>query len=78
MPWIQTVDESDAREPLEQAYETIKGTRGKVANIMKIQSLNPRSMKNHMDLSLTLMFGPSGLKRDERELIAVVVLRFLT
>ena len=73
MPWIQTVDESDAREPLKQAYETIKGTRGKVANIMKIQSLNPRSMKNHMDLYLTLMFGPSGLKRDERELIAVVV-----
>ncbi len=78
MPWIQVVDESDAREPLKEAYETIEGTRGKVANIMKIQSLNPRSMKNHMDLYLTLMFGPSGLKRDERELIAVVVLRFLT
>jgi uncharacterized peroxidase-related enzyme len=73
MPWIQTVDESDAREPLKQAYENIKGTRGKVANIIKIQSLNPRSMTNHMDLYLTLMFGPSGLKRDERELIAVVV-----
>ena len=78
MPWIEVVGESDASVPLRQTYETIKGTRGKVANIMKIQSLNPRSMKNHMDLYLTLMFGPSGLKRDERELIAVVVLRFLT
>jgi uncharacterized peroxidase-related enzyme len=73
MSWIQTIGESDAREPLKQAYGAIKGTRGKVANIMKIQSLNPHSMKNHMDLYLTLMFGPSGLKRDERELIAVVV-----
>jgi uncharacterized peroxidase-related enzyme len=40
---------------------------------MKIHSLNPDAMENHMELYLTLMFGKSGLSREERELIAVIV-----
>jgi hypothetical protein len=40
---------------------------------MKIHSLSPRSMTAHRTLYRTLMFGPSPLKRYQREMIGVVV-----
>jgi len=40
---------------------------------MKIHSLNQSAMHTHMDLYLSLMFGPFDIKRAERELIGVVV-----
>ncbi len=73
MPWISVVDEADATGKVKRIYEEILSKRGKISNIMKIHSLNPDAMKEHMKLYLTLMFGSSGLPREERELIAVVV-----
>jgi uncharacterized peroxidase-related enzyme len=73
MTWIQFIKEDEATGELVQIYNQIKNKRGKVSNIMKIQSLNPNIMKNHMDLYVNLMFGKSGLSREEREFIAVVV-----
>ncbi len=73
MAWIEIVDEAEAVSPLAEAYRALKGQRGKVADIMKVHSLNPEAMTRHMDLYLTLMFGAPGLKRELRELIAVVV-----
>ena len=73
MSWISVVDEADATGKVKKIYEEIIGKRGKISNIMKIHSLNPDAMKEHMKLYLTLMFGSSELPREERELIAVVV-----
>ena len=73
MAWIQTILENQATDLLKQIYEDLTKKRGKLANIMKVHSLNPQAMKNHMDLYLTLMFKQSPLNREERELIAVVV-----
>ena len=73
MAWIKTINEPDAGEELKLAYDKIKGNRGKVSNIMKIHSLNPRSMQEHLELYMTIMFRNPGLKREEKELIAVVV-----
>lgn len=73
MSWIQEVDVSKATGKLKQVYKEIEEKRGKISNIMKIHSLNPETMKNHIDLYLTLMFGSSGLSREEREFIAVTV-----
>jgi uncharacterized peroxidase-related enzyme len=73
MAWITVIEENEATAELDSAYSALKGKRGKLANIMKVHSLNPRAMQTHMDLYLTLMFAPSGLTREERELIAVVV-----
>lgn len=73
MPYIDVIDEADATGELKEAYATIAQTRGKVANIMKIHSLNPQAMLQHLELYKTLLFGKSGLKRAERELIATVV-----
>jgi len=71
--WIKTVPEEEAKGELTEVYRRIAGSRGKVANIMRVQGLNPAAMGAHLDLYLAVMFGPSGLSRKERELIAVVV-----
>lgn len=73
MAWIQTIEENQADEILKEVYENIKGRRGKLSNIIKVQSLNPGAMLAHMDLYLQLMFGNSSLRREIRELIGVVV-----
>jgi len=73
MPWIKVIDEEKAEGELKEIYREIREKRGKIANIVKIHSLNPSAMKAHIDLYITLMFGKSGLSRVEREMIAVVV-----
>jgi len=73
MTWIKAVDESEASGELKSVYERVKGARGKLSNIMQVQSLNPKAMAAHLDLYMALLFERSGLTRAERELIAVVV-----
>ena len=73
MAWIRVVDESEADEGLLKVYHQVKGSRGKLSNILSVHSLNPPALQAHMDLYMTIMFGPSGLSREEREMIAVVV-----
>lgn len=73
MSWITTTDETEATGLLKEVYEGVKEQRGKVSNVMKAQSLNPHALEAHLDLYMTLMFGKSGLTRQERELIAVAV-----
>lgn len=73
MAWIHVIDDTEATGQLKEIYEEISEKRGKISNIMKIHSLRPDVMESHMDLYLALMFGSSSLKREECELIAVVV-----
>jgi len=73
MAWIKCIEEEEATGKLKEYYEHIKKTRGKIANILKVQSLNPDALEAHLDLYLTLMFGESGLTRIQREMIATVV-----
>ncbi len=73
MSWIEEIDVDDADSKLAEIYGELIQKRGKVANILKVQSLNAESMSNHLDLYMTIMFGRSGLSRAEREAIAVVV-----
>jgi uncharacterized peroxidase-related enzyme len=73
VPWIKTIDKTEATAYIKELYDEITRKRGKVSNIMKVQCLNPHALKQHLDLYMTLMFGKCGLSRAERELIAVVV-----
>lgn len=75
MSWIEEVEVSQADEKLKPIYDDLIKSRGKVANILKVHSLNPDALKAHLDLYMTIMFGKSGLSRKERECIAVVVSR---
>ncbi|MEP1097738.1 MAG: peroxidase-related enzyme [Cyclobacteriaceae bacterium] len=73
MPYIETIQHEDAEGALKEIYDNLVKTRGKVAEVHKIQSLNPESIVNHMDLYMTIMFGQSPLKRVHREMMAVIV-----
>ena len=73
MAWIKQIDENEAEDKLKNVYSDLTKARGKISNIMKIHSLDPDTMKNHLDMYLSIMFGKSNLEREERELIAVVV-----
>jgi uncharacterized peroxidase-related enzyme len=73
MAWIKFIEEIEATGKLKEYYEHVKRTRGKIANILNVQSLNPDALKAHLDLYLALMFGKSGLTRIQREMIATVV-----
>ena len=73
MAWIKQIEEKEAEGKLQEVYKNILSKRGKLANIMKIHSLDPESMQHHLDLYTSIMFNESGLNREEKELVAVVV-----
>ncbi len=73
MPYIETIDYEDASGEIKEIYEQLKSSRGKIAEIHKIQSLNPKALVAHMELYMATMFAKSPLKRAQREMIAVVV-----
>lgn len=73
MPFIDVIQPDEADGELKEVYQDLIDKRGKLAEVHKIQSLNPESITRHMDLYMTLLFGKSPLKRYQREMIAVVV-----
>jgi uncharacterized peroxidase-related enzyme len=73
MSWIKEIEVKEADGKLAEMYAALIKQRGKVSNILKVHSLNPDAMGEHLNLYMTLMFGKSGLSRAEREAIAIVV-----
>lgn len=73
MAWIKVVDEHEAIGSLKDIYADLVQRRGKVANIMKVQSLDPHSIEAHLGLYLHLLFGSHTLSRREKEMLAVAV-----
>lgn len=73
MSWIRQIDEKEAEGELAAAYARLIAQRGRVSNILKVHSLRPGALDDHLALYMGLMFGPGGLSRRERELVAVAV-----
>ncbi len=73
MPNFEIIDYQNATGRLREIYDDLIKTRGKLAEVHKVQSLNPESIVKHIDLYLHVMFGKSPLKRVQREMMAVVV-----
>ena len=72
--WIETVPEAEAPGELKRAYQRAGDPKsGQVDHIMKIHSLNPASLIDHLHLYKTLMYAESPLTRVQREMIGVVV-----
>ncbi|MCG8423015.1 MAG: carboxymuconolactone decarboxylase family protein [Proteobacteria bacterium] len=72
--WIKTIAESDAEGELADLYEQARDRHtGTVDNIIKVHSIYPRVLRNHLDLYLTIMHRRSSISRTEREMMAVVV-----
>ena len=75
MPHLRLIDVHEATDELKKEYDAAIGRAGKVFNIVKAMSLRPAVLRRSMDLYREVMFGVSGLTRQERELLAVVVSR---
>ena len=75
MAHLRLTDVEDATGPLKAEYDAAVGRAGKVFNIVKAMSLRPGVLRRSMELYKGIMFGPSGLSRQERELLATVVSR---
>lgn len=73
MAYIDVIQPENADGSLKEIYDNLIESRGKIAEVHKIQSLNPESIISHMDLYISIMFGRSPLKRVHREMMAVVV-----
>ncbi len=74
MAWIQTLDEDEADGELAALYASmLDPVSGRLDHILKIHSLNPKSLKAHFDLYRAVMAGTKTLRKVEREMIAVVV-----
>ena len=73
MSWIKTIRPEEATGALKAEYQQAIKRAGKVFNVLKIQSLNPESLRASMNLYLATMFGRSGLSRADREMLATVV-----
>ena len=73
MSWIKVIQETEAAGRLKELYEKYVDPLGFVDNILKIHSLNPKSLKTHYDLYSHAMRGKSDLSKIQREMIAVAV-----
>lgn len=73
LAWIKEIDNSEAKGDLKKIYDQILEERGKIANILKVHSLNAQALKNHLSLYLDAMFQATSLDREQCELIAVIV-----
>jgi alkylhydroperoxidase family enzyme len=71
-PFIRLIEEGDADGALREEYDAAVERAGKVFNIVKAMSLRPAVLRASMDLYREIMFGESGLSRQERELLATV------
>ncbi len=73
MPLIKVIQPYEAEGELKTIYDNLIQSRGQIAEVHKIHSLNPKALITHMDFYMTLMYGKSPLKRVLREMIGVVV-----
>lgn len=73
MAFIPYVPTENAAGLLARLYAEYSDADGALDNILRIHALNPRSLKDHVQLYSHLMRGPSPLSRVQREMIAVTV-----
>jgi alkylhydroperoxidase family enzyme len=73
MAHLRLIEPEDAEGLLAEEYAAAVERAGKVFNIVRSMSLNPEVLQASMRMYRAIMFGPSPLSRQERELLATVV-----
>jgi len=73
MAWIKVIQPDEATGELKEEYDEAIRRAGYIANILRVQSLNPASLHRSIAMYKSIMFDPSSLSRAERELLATVV-----
>lgn len=72
MPYIRQVPVDEATGLLRKLFDQALARAGRVWNIVRIMSVNPRAMDASMKFYGAIMFGDSPLSRAQRELLATV------
>ena len=73
MAWIEQTEVAEATGLLEKIYADAKKRGGRVFNILKLQSLNPPTLRASMGLYMQTTLAESPVSRALREMIATVV-----
>jgi alkylhydroperoxidase family enzyme len=73
VPHLRLIGPEDADGLLAEEYDAAVERAGKVFNIVRSMSLDAEVLRQSMKLYRAIMFGPSELTRQERELLATVV-----
>ena len=73
MARIKIIHPDESQGELKDEYDEAIKRAGYVAQILQIQSLNPKILHASIAFYKAIMFGPSGIKRSEREMLATVV-----
>ena len=73
MPRIKVIQHEEATGKLKEIYDGLVKSRGKLADVHKIQSLRPKSILAYMDLYMEIMYSRSEVSRADRELVATMV-----
>lgn len=68
------IKEEKAEGKLANIYEKLTSAGGsEVPHVLKVQSLKPQLLEDHINIYKTIMFGSSKLSRRVREMVATVV-----
>ena len=73
MAWIKVIDEDSAEGRVKESYQRFIAPWGGVDNILKIHSLNPKSLDGHYEFYKIVMSSSKDLPKAKREMIAVTV-----
>ena len=74
MAWISHEPAPDDAEELRALYaDCADAETGEVDNILRIHARNPAGLRAHLALYRAAMAGSPGLRKVDREMIAVVV-----
>ena len=74
MPYIKTIEESEAAGQIKEIYEKrMDHHSGKVSNIAKLFSLRPDLLEAQHSFSRAVQFGGSSLGVRREEMISVLV-----
>ncbi len=74
MAWINMISDDEAEGTLDRIYTAANKRSGRVANILRVQSTNPRALQASMGLYVaSTLDQDSPLTRAQREMLAVVV-----
>lgn len=73
MTYIKQIDEDEARGTLKRIYDDARVRAGKVANIIKVMSLDAPSNQRSIQFYVSLMKSKNSLTAACREMLAAVV-----
>ncbi len=73
MAFIDQVAEEDAQGTLARIYESARGRADRVANIIRLMSLDPVSLEASMQFYIKLMKTDNALSAARKEMLATVV-----